>query len=635
MKALIPLILLFSFSLNAQTVYQKELRGVWITNVASDVLNSKEKIAAAMDYLAKNGFNVVYPVVWNKGYTLYPSATMQTLFNKDQDPYFKNQLRDPLQEIIVEAHRNGMEVVPWYEFGFSSSYSENGGHIIAGKPHWAAKNQTGGLLTKNGFEWMNPYHPEVQTFIMDLFKETIRGYDIDGVQGDDRLPANPSEGGYDTFTVDLYKAEHNGANPPTNTKDYPWLQWRANKLTNFLGRLYRMTKQENPNVMVSMSPSPYGWGFEEYLQDIPSWVDSSYVDFISPQFYRRNVSDYTLMVQASVGPTVNSTGGYIKQAHRKKLFPGIVSFASGAFTPPNIVRGMVQKNRDFGIKGEVFFYWEGMGSRNAFLADTLKKYFYQKPAVIPGRTNLWRPPALVLNETDASVVKTGTWVTESTAVGYQGNMLTATSASGATITYPFTLPYSGTFDVYAFDVRFNTNATNSAKFEITANGSTTPFVLDQRSTYTSGWQKIGQVTASSGATVEVKMLAGAVTDSRSSFADGVMLLLNRKLSPATNVPIVLPNDTEEAPQNVELAPVYPNPFTQNATISFSLKTQEAVHLSVYDVLGRQVAVLLNNQVLADGEHKIPFNGSTLSSGVYFYKLNTTNGTQTGKMVIQR
>ena len=52
--------------------YIEELRGVWITNVDSDVLFSRQSIVDAMDYLADQGFNVVFPVVWNKGYTLHP-----------------------------------------------------------------------------------------------------------------------------------------------------------------------------------------------------------------------------------------------------------------------------------------------------------------------------------------------------------------------------------------------------------------------------------------------------------------------------------------------------------------------------------------------------------------------------------
>ncbi|MCA1801429.1 MAG: family 10 glycosylhydrolase [Rhodothermaceae bacterium] len=54
-----------------EILHTEEIRGVWITNVASDVMFSKEKLAAAMDYLAGNGINVVFPVVWNKGVTLH------------------------------------------------------------------------------------------------------------------------------------------------------------------------------------------------------------------------------------------------------------------------------------------------------------------------------------------------------------------------------------------------------------------------------------------------------------------------------------------------------------------------------------------------------------------------------------
>jgi uncharacterized lipoprotein YddW (UPF0748 family) len=192
----------------------KEMRAVWITNVDSDVLFDDTKIASAMDYLASVGVNVVFPVVWNKGYTLYPSRIMDSLFQKPIIPQFAG--RDPLKKIIIEAHRNGIEVIPWFEFGFSSSYSENGGHLIAARPHWAGKNGSGALLVKNGFDWMAGTNPEVQDFLISLTTEVLDNYEVDGVQGDDRLPAMPIEGGYDSVTVSIYKSENGGQNPPAN-----------------------------------------------------------------------------------------------------------------------------------------------------------------------------------------------------------------------------------------------------------------------------------------------------------------------------------------------------------------------------------------------------------------------------------
>lgn len=69
---------------------------MWITNVDSDVLFDDTKIASAMDYLASVGVNVVFPVVWNKGYTLYPSRIMDSLFQKPIIPQFAG--RDPLKK---------------------------------------------------------------------------------------------------------------------------------------------------------------------------------------------------------------------------------------------------------------------------------------------------------------------------------------------------------------------------------------------------------------------------------------------------------------------------------------------------------------------------------------------------------
>lgn len=51
------------------------------------------------------------------------------------------------------------------------------------------------------FFWWNGLHPEVQYFMHDLVLEVVKNYKVDGIQGDDRLPAMPSEGGYDSFTT--------------------------------------------------------------------------------------------------------------------------------------------------------------------------------------------------------------------------------------------------------------------------------------------------------------------------------------------------------------------------------------------------------------------------------------------------
>jgi predicted extracellular nuclease len=77
---------------------------------------------------------------------------------------------------------------------------------------------------------------------------------------------------------------------------------------------------------------------------------------------------------------------------------------------------------------------------------------------------------------------------------------------------------------------------------------------------------------------------------------------------------------------------YPNPFNPSTTISYQLSAVSHVTLTVYDVLGKQVASLVNQQQGA-GSYHATFNASALSSGMYFYRLNAGNYSEMKKMVL--
>ncbi len=79
---------------------------------------------------------------------------------------------------------------------------------------------------------------------------------------------------------------------------------------------------------------------------------------------------------------------------------------------------------------------------------------------------------------------------------------------------------------------------------------------------------------------------------------------------------------------------YPNPFNPSTTISFTLDRDGFVSLNVYDVAGRVVATILN-KTMAAGSYDVGFNAKSLSSGVYFYKLNTADQEMTRKMILLR
>lgn len=339
-------------------------KGVWLTDVASKALDSKEGIEEVVQRCKTYGIDQIYVVVWNRGHTLYPSEVMQETFGKKVSPRFAD--RDILKELITAAHAQGLQVHAWFEFGFSSSYKEvDGGHILRTKPEWKAIDNQGNLVSKNGFQWMNAFHPEVQDFLLSLIVEVVKNYDIDGVQGDDRLPANPSSAGYDPYTIDLYKQEHEGALPPKDHKDPDWVDWRARKLDKFAERLYRTVKEVDSNVQVTMAPSIFPWSKEEYLQNWPTWVENGLVDAIIPQVYRYDIEAYE--------STLKSNLRFMPKNGKIPFVPGVLLKVDDYVPTEAFLKEMIRINRNHGLDSEVFFFYEGLKDHQAFFKKTYPK----------------------------------------------------------------------------------------------------------------------------------------------------------------------------------------------------------------------------------------------------------------------
>ena len=79
---------------------------------------------------------------------------------------------------------------------------------------------------------------------------------------------------------------------------------------------------------------------------------------------------------------------------------------------------------------------------------------------------------------------------------------------------------------------------------------------------------------------------------------------------------------------------YPNPFNPNTTINFTIAQTTLVTLKIFDVLGNEVSILVNQEV-PSGNHNVQFNSSGLPSGLYFYTLNAGNFVETKKMILMK
>ena len=339
----------------------RELRGVWMTNIDSDVLFSRAKLEPALNRLADLNFNTIYPTVWNWGYTLYPSAVAErtTGFNQGLYPDLdqigrQTRLeaaqgdRDMLKELIEIAHSRNLKVIPWFEFGFMAP---DDSALAARHPDWLTQKSDGTLTTAEGDHqrvWLNPFHPEVQRFIKALVAELSANYNIDGLQVDDHMGL-PVAYGYDPYTVALYQKEHQGKLPPADEKDAEWTRWRADKITGFMGEVFRTLKSQRSQAVMSVSPNPQSFAYEYYLQDWDSWLKKGYVEELIIQLYRNDLGrfvwemgqDATLFAKSHIPTSI-----------------GILSGLRGRSVPMSQITEQVEAVRDRNFSGVAFFFYE-------------------------------------------------------------------------------------------------------------------------------------------------------------------------------------------------------------------------------------------------------------------------------------
>jgi hypothetical protein len=90
--------------------------------------------------------------------------------------------------------------------------------------------------------------------------------------------------------------------------------------------------------------------------------------------------------------------------------------------------------------------------------------------------------------------------------------------------------------------------------------------------------------------------------------------------------------SSEVPDKYNLYQNYPNPFNPETSIKFDVPKSGIAKLKIYDMLGKEVQILHSGYLNA-GKYEFKFNGKELSSGMYFYKLETENFTQIMKMVL--
>lgn len=353
-----------------------EIRGVWLTNVDSDVLFSRNNLRDAIRRLDRLNFNTVYPTVWNGGYTLYPSQVAKQVTDREVHPEPGLQGRDILKEAIGLSHSRGLAVIPWFEFGLMAPADSE---LVLRHPDWVTNRRDGSkVFNVHGEDhsvWLNPAHPEVQQFLVKLVAEVAEKYDIDGIQFDDHL-GMPVEVGYDDYTVQLYQQEHGGRRPPANAQDAEWMRWRADQLSDLMVRISTAVKTRKPECLISLSPNPRDFAYQKYLQDWYSWQRLNVIDELIVQVYRTERSYFLGEIDRPELRTIRE---------RLPVGIGILTGLSNRSVNTRDIEDQVRLTRDRQFAGVSFFFYESLGRR-----DAVFQALFPRPADRPAMNSYQR-----------------------------------------------------------------------------------------------------------------------------------------------------------------------------------------------------------------------------------------------------
>ena len=332
--------------------------GVWLTNSPSPLYYDRDRIERAVAELAEAGFNTLYPNVWSRGTTFHRSsyAPMEPELQR------LNPNLDPICRFTSAAHRRGLQVIPWFEYGLMEPADAE---VVRRNPDWLQRRLDGSsTMTMHGkpMVWLNPAHPEVRRRFIGLIAEIVQRCSVDGIQLDDHF-AWPVELGYDPYTRDLYRRE-TGSEPPANITDRVWMRWRRQQLTGLLRELRQRLQQldgqgqgqrqspgQGKRRVISLSPGPFRFAYNTWLQDWEIWSLGGLVDELVVQNYAYSVAGFGRDLQQPALLKAKQWGLPVDIG----ILAGFGGRATSMATVAEKTRLALQSGH-----GVIYFYWEGL-----------------------------------------------------------------------------------------------------------------------------------------------------------------------------------------------------------------------------------------------------------------------------------
>lgn len=301
-RSALAAVLLAIAALPMSSGVKREVRSVWMATVwaldwpssTNSTTAQKNEMVKYLDVLQKNNFNAVYFQVRTMSDAFYKSSyepwSSYLTGTRGKDPGW-----DPLAFVVEECHKRGMECHAWvnpYRFSTGSNWSTAQDQALKSAGMLLAYTKSDGKTTTI----LNPGLESVRKRIVDVCKEIISNYDVDGLVFDDYfypegIPVTSSAGDYDLW-------QKSGASMTFG-------DWRRNNVNQMVADVYNMVQQQKPYVRFGISPAgaactsaavaaKHGidrcpvasdWQYDGIFSDPVAWLEAGTIDYISPQLY--------------------------------------------------------------------------------------------------------------------------------------------------------------------------------------------------------------------------------------------------------------------------------------------------------------------------------------------------------------
>ncbi len=366
----------------------REFRAAWIASVGNIDWPSKSGLSTEaqkaelirlLDHAASLNLNAVVLQVRPASDALYaskiePWSTYLTgQMGKAPTPFY-----DPLEFAVKEAHARGLELHAWFN-PFRALATKR--HASKAAPNHVTKTHPHLVRSYGDLMWLDPGEPEARKYVLDVIGDVVKRYDIDAVHLDDYFYPYKVKGRDFPDKPSWDKYRKSGG---TLARD----DWRRDNIDVFVRDLYSRVKEEKKWVKVGISP--FGiWrpqkelriagldSFSELYADSRKWLESGWLDYISPQLY-----------WASNAPRQNYTTLLKWWSDTNKmnrhLWPGIATARIGKERPASDILNQISITRKASeAAGNIHWHFKSLVENFGKVSDQLTKTLYSEPALIP------------------------------------------------------------------------------------------------------------------------------------------------------------------------------------------------------------------------------------------------------------